>query len=70
MIFLSDMRMAPDCTNVQVTNLFMQGRGSICQVGILPIEQGLKPGAQRKATWRVGGAETRTFSFKVLPIDK
>jgi len=68
MIFLRDSRMAADCSNVTVSNLFMRKMGSICQVGILPLEQGLKPGEQKTALWKVG-EETRSFSFKVIPID-
>lgn len=65
MIFLRDVRMAPDCSNVQANNLYVQSKGSICQVGILPLEQGFKPGSRKTATWRVG-TETRTFSFEVV----
>jgi len=69
MIFLRDSRMAPDCSNVQVTNLYMKSMGSICQVGFLPLEQGLKPGEQRDATWKVG-SEQRSFKDKCLPAPK
>jgi len=69
MIFLRDSRMAPDCSNVQVTNLYMKSMGSICQVGFLPLEQGFKPGDVKDATWKVG-SEQRSFKVKVLPSPK
>lgn len=68
MIFLRDSRMTPDCSNVTVSNLYMKAMGPVCQVGILPLEQGLKPGEQKTASWKVG-SETRSFSFKILPTD-
>ena len=68
MIFLRDQRMAADCSNVQVTNLYKKQMGSICQIGVLPYEQGLKPGQTVSVSWTIG-SETRKFLVKVLPID-
>lgn len=67
MVFLRDSRMSPDCGNVQVSNLYMKSMGSICQVGVLPLEQGLKPGASVKASWKVG-SEIRSFTVKVTDL--
>ena len=68
MIFLRDARMSPDCSNVQVKNLYVKKMGATCQVGVLPFEQGLKPGQTVNATWQIG-AETKKFVVKVIPID-